>query len=252
MSATLPFIATSVEERNIVCKLVPWFETSKPLSLGRFKWGLPERGVFAFASQYMDPRKARGKKTPKSQRHSQDQLFQRPRKRGGGGAKKRGGQNQTRRPPTQNSFRPPHLGTFCPLPHSISLSKSLRNSQNFPQLTSSETAFGGSRKSGFRRAILARFCFSVRSPPPLAMSQEIALRLLDVSEFRALFVRPGVAVLLWQAAGGKHEEVCSRVLCLSRLGKQKVGYGMVVDGFAKFQALNFGISGPEISEGLSF
>ena len=31
------------------------------------------------------------------------------------------------------------------------------------------------------------------------------------------------------------------------LGRQKVGYGMVVDGFAKFQALNFGISGPEIS-----
>ena len=35
------------------------------------------------------------------------------------------------------------------------------------------------------------------------------------------------------------------------LGRQKLGYGMVVDGFAKFQALNFGISGPEISEGFS-
>ena len=31
-----------------------------------------------------------------------------------------------------------------------------------------------------------------------------------------------------------------------------MGYGMVVDGFAKFQALNFGISEPEISEGFSF
>ena len=35
-------------------------------------------------------------------------------------------------------------------------------------------------------------------------------------------------------------------------GRQKVGYGTVVDGFAKFQALNFGISGPEIFEGFSF
>ena len=37
-----------------------------------------------------------------------------------------------------------------------------------------------------------------------------------------------------------------------RAGKQKVGYGMVVDGFAKFQALNFAISGREIPEGFSF
>ena len=37
-----------------------------------------------------------------------------------------------------------------------------------------------------------------------------------------------------------------------RAGKQNVGYGMVVDGFAKFQALNFAISGPEIPEGFSF
>ena len=36
------------------------------------------------------------------------------------------------------------------------------------------------------------------------------------------------------------------------IGKQQVVYGTVVDGFAKFQALNFGISGPEISEGSSF
>ena len=36
------------------------------------------------------------------------------------------------------------------------------------------------------------------------------------------------------------------------LGRQKVGHGMVVDGFAKFQALKFGISGPEIPEGFSF
>ena len=29
-----------------------------------------------------------------------------------------------------------------------------------------------------------------------------------------------------------------------------MGYGMAVDGFVKFQALNFGISGPEIPRGL--
>ena len=29
------------------------------------------------------------------------------------------------------------------------------------------------------------------------------------------------------------------------VGKQKVGYGMVADGIAKFQVLNFRISGPE-------
>ena len=32
------------------------------------------------------------------------------------------------------------------------------------------------------------------------------------------------------------------------IGRQKVGYEMVVDGFAKFQALKFGISGLEISQ----
>ena len=90
------------------------------------------------------------------------------RKRQRGGQKRGGGQNLTRRTPTENSFRPPHLGTFCPPPYGISLSKSLRSAQNFPQLTSSETAFGGSQNS-FRRAILARFCFSVRFAPPLAL-----------------------------------------------------------------------------------
>ena len=30
------------------------------------------------------------------------------------------------------------------------------------------------------------------------------------------------------------------------VGKQNVGYEMVVDGLGRFQALNFGISGPEI------
>ena len=46
--------------------------------------------------------------------------------------------------------------------------------------------------------------------------------------------------------------VCPSPIFANSLGRQNVGYGMVVDGFAKFQALNFGISGPEISEGFSF
>ena len=41
-------------------------------------------------------------------------------------------------------------------------------------------------------------------------------------------------------------------ICLRKIGRQKAGYGMVEDGFTKFQALNFGISGLEISEGFSF
>ena len=32
---------------------------------------------------------------------------------------------------------------------------------------------------------------------------------------------------------------------LASVGRQKVGYGMVVDGIAEFQALKFGISGPD-------
>ena len=36
------------------------------------------------------------------------------------------------------------------------------------------------------------------------------------------------------------------------LGRQDVGNGMVVDGFARFQALNVGISGAEISEEFCF
>ena len=65
-------------------------------------------------------------------------------KNGGGGGV---GQNFMRRPPQKKVSDPPHLGTCCPPPsNSISLIKSLRNSQNFSQVTSSETAFGGSPK----------------------------------------------------------------------------------------------------------
>ena len=76
------------------------------------------------------------------------------------------GQNLTRRPPTENSFRPPSPRyVLPPPPYPISLIKSLRNPQNFPQVTSSETIFRRVSKSGFQGAILprlARFCFSAR------------------------------------------------------------------------------------------
>ena len=86
-----------------------------------------------------------------------------------GGKKWGGGQNLTRRPPTKNSFQPPHLGTFPPLPYPIFLSKSLRNSLNFPQLTSSETIFGGSRKAVSDGPSSRGFPFRYVLPPPLAL-----------------------------------------------------------------------------------
>ena len=62
----------------------------------------------------------------------------------GAGAKRGGRQNRTRRPPPfQNGFRPPLTSVrFAPPPpYPVSLCKSARNSQSFPQPTSSETAF---------------------------------------------------------------------------------------------------------------
>ena len=88
----------------------------------------------------------------------------------GGGQKRGGGQNLTRRPPTENSFRPPSPRYVLPPPYSISLSKSLRNCPEFPSADLLRNSFRRVSKNGFRRAILARFCFSVRfAPTPLAL-----------------------------------------------------------------------------------
>ena len=88
----------------------------------------------------------------------------------GGGAKKRVGQNLTRRPPTENSFRPPSPRyVLPPPPYGISLSKSLRSAQNFSQLTSSETAFGGSQKIVSDGPSSRGFAFRYVLPPPLAL-----------------------------------------------------------------------------------
>ena len=93
------------------------------------------------------------------------------RKGGGGGAKKRGGQNLTRRPPTENSFRPPSPRYVWPPPPLFHfLSKPLRNWQTSPQLTSSEAAFGGSRKMVSDGPSSWGFAFRyVLPPPPLAL-----------------------------------------------------------------------------------
>ena len=91
-----------------------------------------------------------------------------------GGAKKRGGGKTSQGdPPWKAVSDPPHLGTFCPPPpYSISLSKSLTNSQNFPQLASSESTFGGLEKwfpTGHPREVL--FCGTF-CPPPFGSAQE--------------------------------------------------------------------------------
>ena len=60
-----------------------------------------------------------------------------------------------------------------PPPKSISLSKSPRNSQNFPQPTSSEMAFGGSRKAVSDGPSSRGFAFGTFCPPHFSSSQEI-------------------------------------------------------------------------------
>ena len=63
---------------------------------------------------------------------------------------------------------PSPLTSVClPRPQAISLSNSMRDSRMSPQVTPSETAFGGSPKLVFQGAIFARFCFLGRSPPAL-------------------------------------------------------------------------------------
>ena len=104
-----------------------------------------------------------------SPRHPRRAKVQRtPKGGGGGGQKKRGGgakpheetphRKQFPTPLTSVRFAPPP-------PYSISLSKSLRKSQNSPQLTSSETAFGGSRKMVSDGPSSRGFAFRYVLPP---------------------------------------------------------------------------------------
>ena len=86
-------------------------------------------------------------------------------KRGGGGAKPH---EET---PHGKQFPTPLTSVRFAPPYSISLSKSLSNAQNFPQLTSSETAFGGSRKMVSDGPSSRGFAFRYVSPPPFSSAQ---------------------------------------------------------------------------------
>ena len=102
-----------------------------------------------------------------------------------GGGEKEGGQNLTRRPPAENSFRPPLPRYVLPPPYSISLNKSLRKLQNFPQLTTSETAFGGSRKMVSDGPSSRGFAFRyVLPPPPLVSSAQLSGKLGSQHQLR--------------------------------------------------------------------
>ena len=100
----------------------------------------------------------------------------------GGGKKEGGGKTSRGDPPRKTVSDPHHLGTFCPPPYGICLSKSLRSAQNFPQLTSSETAFGGSQKIVSDGPSSRGFAFRyVLPPPPLALPSPLSVSSIMLS-----------------------------------------------------------------------
>ena len=143
---------------------------------------------------------------------------------GAGNGFQRGGQNLTRRPPHGNSFRPPLTSVrFAPPPpYSISLSKSLRNAQNFPQLTS-ETTFRGSRKMVSDGPSSPRFCFSVSfaPPPPLALPSSF-LRFL--ARICGKAPRQGTCRGIW-----KKKTLCNRILVVCSVVSLRI-----VNSFLRF------------------
>ena len=86
-----------------------------------------------------------------------------------GGGKKEGGAKPHEETPHGKRFPTPLTSVRFAPPFPISLSKPLRNSQNFPQLTSSETIFGGSRKAVSDGPSSRGFAFRYVLPPPLAL-----------------------------------------------------------------------------------
>ena len=91
------------------------------------------------------------------------------RERQRGGQKSGGGAKPHEETPHEKQFPTPLTSVRFAPPYPISLSKSLRNSQNFPQLTSSETIFGGSRKAVSDGPSSRGFAFRYVLPPPLAL-----------------------------------------------------------------------------------
>ena len=94
-----------------------------------------------------------------------------------GGGQKEGGAKPHEETPQRKTVSPTPLTSVRfappPPPYGISLSKSLRSAQNFPQLTSSETAFGGSQKIVSDGPSSRGFAFRYVLPPPLALPDDI-------------------------------------------------------------------------------
>ena len=106
------------------------------------------------------------------------------RERQRGGQKGGGGQNLTRRPPVENSFRPPSPRYVLPPPYSISLSKSLRNAQNFPSADLLRNPFSEGLEKWFSDRPSSRgFAFRYVLPPPLALPRTIKQGLRKDREF---------------------------------------------------------------------
>ena len=91
----------------------------------------------------------------------------------GGGQKEGGGAKPHEETPRGKQFPTPLTSVrFAPPPpHPISLSKSLTNSQNFPQVTSSEGIFGWSRKMVSDGPSSRGFAFRYVLPPPFSSAQ---------------------------------------------------------------------------------
>ena len=92
-----------------------------------------------------------------------------------GGGKKEGVAKPHEETPHKKQFPTPLTSVRFAPPYGISLSKSLRSAQNFPQLTSSETAFGGSQKIVSDGPSSRGFAFRYVLPPtPLALPRKEA------------------------------------------------------------------------------
>ena len=108
---------------------------------------------------------------------SLESLASRPTRGGGGcsrerqrGGKKAGGAKPHEETPHEKQFATPLTSVRVAPPCPISLSK------KFPEFPSADLLgnhFRRVSKSGFRRAILARFCFSVRFAPPRFSSAQV-------------------------------------------------------------------------------
>ena len=83
----------------------------------------------------------------------------------------------------------PRYVFFAPPPYSFSLSKLFRIDRNFPQLTSSETAFGGSRKMVWDGPSARGSAFRYVSPPLVAQSSAIGVTVAATPPFSAIRFR---------------------------------------------------------------